>query len=151
MATLDPFSLSASIRAFVYNSIVLKFETGEVRINQKKFNKKELNDFFGFEILSMRKLTEVQNATAGKKISGEFLIFYVEGKGYECLFKRLRDTFAHGHFEKGKRGWLTLCHQYRGENNKKEQVRLYGQISYSSLKKMVNFLDLSNSENFPVE
>lgn len=71
---------------------------------------------------------------------GEFLVFYADGKGYEALFRRLRDTAAHAHYTQGSKGWLTMRHCFQGRAEAKPHVRLLARMRFSKLKRLVDFI-----------
>ena len=139
LKTYDPFTAPADFRAYAYTNIVLAFETKSVRILDARYSKKVLSDECGVHVLMLAKLPDVQTEVNRKWSPDEFVIFYGEGSGYECLFKRLRDSFAHGHFCTQRRGWITLRHQYKGRD-KKMATRLFGNLKISTLRKLVTFL-----------
>ncbi|MDO9011077.1 MAG: hypothetical protein Q7U78_04595 [Gallionella sp.] len=140
----SPYSLSATFRAYAYDEVVLAWETQRVNIISAKFNKKTLEDGCGLYVLRLDKLSDVQRRDEGTWSSDEFLIFHNDGRGYECLFKRLRDTFAHGHYWQSKQDWITIRHRYKGSRDKLPNTRVFGNLRISTLKRMVAFLDTTN-------
>jgi hypothetical protein len=141
--TWSPYTASADFRNYVYNSIVLAWETKRVSINSASYSKSILQRECNLHVLNLRKLSDVQLHDQGKWKPEEFIIFYNEGRGYECLFKRLRDTFAHGHYGQSKRGWITIRHRYKNPREKVENTRVFGNLKVTTLKKLVAFLDTS--------
>lgn len=141
----NPYYAPADFRAYVYDAIVLAWETKRVDILTSTFNKKTLENICGLYVLRVNKLSDVQWRDQGSWPTGEFLIFHSDGRGYECLFKRLRDTFAHGHYGQSKRGWITVRHRYQNPREKVENTRVFGNLKITTLKKLVTFLDTSNS------
>ncbi len=139
--SLDPFDLTEPIRSYLYNNVVLKWEVGAISVIPETFSKKTLHTSIGVRVELVRKLSEVERRCSSPWGADEFIIFYVEGKGYESLFKRLRDAFAHGHYGSDKRGWITIWHRYKGRSEKQENARLYGRLKQSSLKQLVSFID----------
>lgn len=137
----SPYSLSATFRAYAYDEVVLAWETQRVSIISKTFSKKILESECGLYVLKLNKLSDVQGRDQGTWPSGEFLIFHNDGRGYECLFKRLRDTFAHGHYWQSKRGWITVRHRYQNTREKVENTRAFGNLKITTLKNLVAFLD----------
>lgn len=143
---LNPYSLPATFRAYVYDDVVLAKETKRVDIITSIFSKKTLGNDCGLYVLKLEKLSDIQRRDLGTWSTDEFLIFYSEGRGYECLFKRLRDTFAHGHYEQRKRGWITIRHRYKGHREKVENTRVFGNLKITTLKKLITFLDKSQND-----
>lgn len=143
---MNPYSLPAEHRVYFYNEVVLAWETQRVDIISELFSKKALGRDCGLYVLKLDKLTDVQRHDQGKWLTDEFLIFYNKGKGYECLFKRLRDAFAHGHYEQRKRGWITIRHRYKNPHEKVENTRAFGNLKITTLKKLITFLDKANSD-----
>ncbi|MDD4880032.1 MAG: hypothetical protein PHX10_00500 [Gallionellaceae bacterium] len=138
---LNPFDVPERFRSYLYNHVVLAWETGQVDINKSKFNKKNLEVSLGFRVENLRKLSDVEMRVSSLRNSSEILIFYVDGRGYECLFKRLRDAFAHGHYGKAKSDWIAIRHRFKGRNEKSESTRLFARLRQSTLKKLVELLD----------
>ena len=76
------------------------------------------------------------------------MVFYNDkGAGHECLFKRLRDTFAHGHYGSPKSNWVKIRHSYKGRNDKGKLIRIFGQLRISTLRKLILFLDTVGAIN----
>lgn len=138
---LKPYSAPADFRAYVYDAIVLRWETKNVNIISSRFSKEKLANECGLHILMLRNLYDVQQLDDSTWPKKEFLIFHNDGRGYECLFKRLRDTFAHGHYEQNKRAWITIRHRYKGSRDKSPNTRVFGDLRISTLQKMITFLD----------
>lgn len=138
---LEPYSAPADFRAYVYDAIVLPWETKDVNIISSRFSKKILEQECGLDISMLHDLYDVQQRDEGTWSKKEFLIFYKNGQGYECLFKRLRDTFAHGHYEQSKQGWITIRHRYKDSHNKLPNTRIFGNLRISTLKKIIAFLN----------
>lgn len=137
---LSPCRAPADFRAYVYDAVVLAWETRCVGIIYPTFNKKTLWSNCGLYVLKLDKLRDVQWRDQGAWSTDEFLIFYNDGRGYECLFKRLRDTFAHGHYGQSKRGWITIRHRYKDRSGV-ENTRAFGNLKITTLKKLVAFFD----------
>ena len=139
---LSPYSLPATFRAYVYDAIVLSWETKHVNRIFSTFNNKTLRSDCGLDVQMIDKLPEVQVLDQGIWLEDEFLIFYNNNeRGYNCLFKRLRDTFAHGHYGSNKRDWVTIRHRYKGSHDKVENTRAFGNMKITTLKKLIAFLD----------
>lgn len=137
---LDPFDLPEQLRSYFYDAIVLAWETKRVQINKARFSRQCLEAGLGFRVENLRKISEVEARVGSLKSSEQILIFHVQGKGYECLLKRLRDSFAHGHYGKGKSNWITINHRYKGRNDKRESTRLFARVKQSKIKELVEFL-----------
>lgn len=140
---LSPYSLPDNFRAYVYDVVVLALETKRVDILPDNYNKKTLASKCGIHVLKLDKLSDVQWRDQGVWSPEEFLVFYNEGRGYDCLFKRLRDTFAHGHYWQSKRGWIAVRHRYKTPRDKVENTRLFGNMKISTLRNLVAYLDIS--------
>lgn len=137
-----PYDLPATFRAYVYDAIVLSWETKYVNSIFSTFNNKTLQGDCGLDVQMIDKLPEVQLLDQGIWLESEFLVFYNNNeRGYSCLYKRLRDTFAHGHYGSNKRGWITIRHRYKGSHDKVENTRAFGSLKITTLKKLVAFLD----------
>lgn len=132
---LNPYSLPDDFRAYVYDAVVLAWETKRVDIISSKFDKKILHSDCGLDVLMLDTLAEIQLREQNTLPAGEFLIFLRTDNGYTGLFKRLRDTFAHGHYGLNEQGWTTIRHRYQ------EKTRVFGNLQISTLKKLVAFLD----------
>lgn len=141
--SLGPYHAPADFRAYVYDAVVLAWETKCVNINGSTFNKKTLDSHCGLYVLKLGKLSDVQLRDQDAWVKDEFLIFYNEGRGYECLFKRLRDTFAHGHYWQSKRGWIAVRHRYKTNRENVEKTRIFGNLKITTLKNLVAYLDVT--------
>lgn len=137
----SPYYAPADLRAYVYDAVVLAWETKRVDIISSKFNKKTLESECGIYVLKLDNLRDVQWRDQGAWSSDEFLVFHNDGRGYECLFKRLRDAFAHGHYWQSKRGRITMRHRFKGARDKVENTRALGNLKITTLKKPIAFLD----------
>ena len=137
--TLNPFGLPSTFRAYVYNTVVLAWEMQCVDIISSKFDSKTLHSDCGLDVLRVKTLNDVQLYDLATWPTNEFLIFLRTDNGYTGLFKRLRDTFAHGHYGLHKQGWITIRHRYHGK------TRMFGNLRISTLKKLVVFLGKANS------
>lgn len=138
---LSPYRAPADFLAYVYDAVVLVWETRREDIISSKFDRKMLRSDCGIDVLMLDTLGEVQLRENDTWPTGEFLIFLRQGSGYKGLFKRLRDTFAHGHYESGKRNWIALRHRYKDRHGEAEMTRAFGNLRIDSLKKLVAFLD----------
>ncbi len=138
------FSTPANFRAWAYDAIVLRYETEQVNFVSKRYYKATIKKAVGLTVEKRNNLAEVQSLNVSLGFDDEFLVFYYDkGTGYECLFKRLRDTFAHGDYGQPKSNWIEIRHQFKGRNDKTEQLRIFGRLKISTLKKLVEFLDAS--------
>ena len=136
--THNPYSLPATFRAYAHDEVVLAWETQRVNIISATFNKKTLESDCGLYVLRLDKLSDVQWRDQGTWSSGEFLIFHNDGRGYECLFKRLRDTFAYGHYWQSKRGWITVRHRYKISREN---------VKNTTLKNLIVYLDTAEKKD----
>lgn len=145
MNTLDPFSTPDSFRSWAYNNIVLKHESGIARILDKKYNKGVLKQNCNVLVERMDSLSLVDNFVKNSNLqSEEFMVFYCDkGMGYACLFKRLRDAFAHAHFHSPRNNWVEIGHSYKGRSDRLA-TRLFGRLKIASLKKLVAYIEVSN-------
>jgi len=135
------YNLPATFRAYVYDEVILAWETERVNIISSTFDKKMLHSSCGLDVLMLATLAEVQLREQDALSTGEFLIFLRTDNGYAGLFKRLRDTFAHGHYGANEQGWVTIRHRYKGPKDKLENTRAFGKMKIATLKKLVSFLD----------
>lgn len=140
---LSPFKVPKSFRSYLYDHVVLTWETGQVSIIQGNFSKKIISTTLGLRVEKLKKVSDVEQRSSSSWGPDEFLVFHGEGQGYESLFKRLRDSFAHGHYGLEKRGWIIIWHKYRGRSEKCETTRLYGRLRQTTLKQLVGYLDQS--------
>lgn len=143
-STLNPFDVPKVLRHYLYDRVVLAWETNQCLIVSAAFSKKKLNELINIRVEMVRKLSEVERRSKDPWGPDEFIIFYGEGKGYESLFKRLRDAIAHGHYGLDKRGWITIWHQYKGRSDKIETTRLFARLRQPKLKKLIYFIDRSS-------
>jgi len=138
---LDPYSAPTSFRAYIYDSVILKWETaGAAAATDDKFNSKRLEKTLNVKLMAFRKLQEIQMSEDRQDPDGEFLYFYYSSPANQSLFKTLRNTFAHGHYRIGKRRWIVLKHKFKGPRDKHEMVRLYGQMSIAKIKQLISAL-----------
>lgn len=143
----DPFSTPANFRAWVYSAIVLQHETGRVSYVAQRYHKATIKKAAsGLTVEKRNNLAEVQLLENEQSFcsSEEFLVFYYEkrtGHGYECLFKRLRDAFAHGDYGLPRSNWIEIRHRFKGRNDKEDLTRIFGRLRISTLKKLVAYVD----------
>ncbi|WP_146114958.1 hypothetical protein [Malikia spinosa] len=133
---LDPYCLPESFRSYVYEFVVLAWEVKKVEINPEKFSKKDLAEICGLYVLKIDKLIEMDRRDQEVWPTNEFLYFYGgdKVKGYECLFRRLRDAFAHGHYGSCNRGWVEIRHFYKNRGQEKAVPRVFGRVRINTLK-----------------
>ncbi len=123
----NPYSSPSDFRAYVYDVVVLAWETEHVDIITSKFDKKILHSDCGLDVLMLDTLDEVQLRDQDAWPIGEFLIFLRKGSGYAGLFKRLRDTFAHGHYELNEQSWITIRHRYQKNSDIRKFANQYAE------------------------
>ena len=149
----NPNSLPAAHRAWMYDNILLRWETKEVKIRKDNFRKKFVADVLGMNVVQKKKLSDVEAVYSGassfRNVKNGFITFYVNGKGYESLFKRLRDVVAHGDYWSSRRGWISFEHRYSSRGNTNPELRIFGSCRFNDLKKLIHFLDdlLSRDEH----
>lgn len=144
-AQFSPFQVPKYFRHYLYDHVVLAWETGQVSIIPDNFSKKILNATLGFRVEKLKKVSDVERRSSSNWGPDEFLVFQGEGQGYQSLFKRLRDSFAHGHYGLEKRGWITIYHRYKGRSEQLETTRLFGRIRQTTLAQLVGYLNQSVS------
>jgi hypothetical protein len=143
---INPLVTPLAWRAFLYNEVLLPWETRTVQIRSDVYSKKALEDELGLIVLRKNNLSELRIVVAEySNQADEFLIFYCDGKGYAALFKRLRDTVAHAHYTVRRRGWITMHHQFKGRGERKPTVRLMASMKFTTLKLLVQFMSPSHS------
>lgn len=138
METLDPYRTTVAFREYVYSEVILAWETERVDIISSKFDKKILHSTCGLDVLMLDTLGDVHQCEQDIWPTGEFLIFLRTDNGYSGLFKRLRDTFAHGDYGLNEHNWITIRHRFQ------EKTRMFGTLQITTLKKLVVFLDKAN-------
>ena len=142
---LNPFNVSKAFRNYVYDHVVLAWELDQVSITSSDFSKKVLYNSIGLRVEKVQELSEVERHSMFSWDADEFLIFYGRGQGYQLLFKRLRDSFAHGDYGLDERGFIKIWHRYKSPNEKSENTRLVARLRQSKLKQLINFLGRSGS------
>jgi hypothetical protein len=140
--TLDPLGTPATWREFLFNSVLLTWQTGRLKARAGNFDKRVLGSELDLLVLRKSKLAEMDAAEAQfAKNPDEFLVMYREGPGWSSVFKSLRDMTAHGDFASHKRGWVTIRHRYKGPREKSESTRLFGNLKFQTLKGLVQFIN----------
>jgi len=140
---LNPFDVPKTFRNFLYDHVVLAWETDQVLIIPNDFRKNIVSITVGLRVEKLRKVSDVEQRSSSNWGPDEFLVFHGDGQGYESIFKRFRDSFAHGHYGLEKRGWITICHRYKGRGEKRETNRLYARLRQTTLKRLIGYLDQS--------
>jgi len=136
-----PMSTPAAWRSFMYDNVLVPWETGTLNICKDTYRKTVIESVTGIQVLKIEKLNDLQPVEEQfKRSKDDFLAFYCDGKGYEALFKRLRDTTAHAHYYQQPAGSIVLRHSFKGRADKKARLRLIGQLKFTTLKKLISFL-----------
>jgi hypothetical protein len=153
-----PFSTSLEVRAFLYNSVVLPWETKSAIVRDENINGQKLHASLGFSVEYFNTLDELEArdiALANDSLfDGDFVCFHNETKpefsaGYECLLKRLRDAAAHGHFSTTSDNRILIHHRY-APRGKPEKTRIVGKLSLVNLQKLMAFVSGEKSKSRPV-
>ena len=76
---LNPFDVPKVFRNFLYDHVVLAWETDQVSIVPAVFSKRVLHSSLGLRVEMARKLSEVERRALSPWGPDEFLIFYVLG------------------------------------------------------------------------
>lgn len=138
-----PLETPLTWREFLYNSVVLKWETDSLNCRKGDFNKQTLQEQLRLEIQSKKKLEDMDSAELEfAKRANEFLVLYREGAGWRPVFKKLRDMAAHGDYSIERNGWIKIRHRYKGRD-RKEHTRVFGTLRFKTLKALVSFIDQS--------
>lgn len=144
----DPYAIDPEIREFIYNEVLLRWETQTARVRDERISKEKLLSHLGFTVGYFNTLDELEahefSLRHGMEPKCDFLFFHNEtkpefGAGYECLLKRLRDTAAHGHYAATDDGRIYICHRY-APNKKPERTRIIAKLQFENLKKLVFFI-----------
>jgi hypothetical protein len=144
--TLDPMATPQSWRIFLYEEVLIPWETKALHCRTEVYSKAAIDSGLQLHVLKKNKVDELQAVEAElKKHPGEYLAFYCDGKGYEALFKRLRDCVAHAHYAQNQRGWITLAHRFQGRGERKPKLRLVGHLKMATLKRLVAFINIGGS------
>ena len=140
---INPYGTPDNFRAYVYSQIVLAWETQYKHMISPVYAPKTLEAACPpLQIMMLDTLDKVEDESKkqGNNLNDEFLVFHRATKGYECLFKRLRDTFAHGHYTQQKSDLIEIMHKYQGTKDKTERIRIFGQLKITTLESLVSFL-----------
>ncbi len=142
---LDPMSVPPSWRVFLYDSIVLPFETGTLKTRSGNFDTKAIKADVSLIAIKKDKLADLQPLEAQYKDSEiEFLIFHNPDSGMKSLFERLRDVAAHGHYTLEKHDWIRVRHRF-AYPGKPEATRMFGCLKIQTLKKLVTYLNRADT------
>ncbi|MBK9573070.1 MAG: hypothetical protein IPO43_10205 [Rhodoferax sp.] len=83
---LDPQSVPPSWRVFLYDSVLLPFETGRLKTKAGNFDSKAVESSIGLTARKIDKLADLQPLEAQyKDVADEFLVFYNPEKGMKSL------------------------------------------------------------------
>ncbi len=128
----------------MYDSILVPWESGTVSICRDTYRKAVIESALGIQVLKVEKLNDLQLLEVQfKRSKGDFVAFYCDGKGYDALFKRLRDTTAHAHYYLQPPSSIVLRHSFQGRGERKARLRLIGRLKFVTLKKLVSFLQVT--------
>lgn len=142
---LDPTLTPPTWRAFLYDQVLLPWETKSFQCRADAYSKTAIESTLGLLALKKNKLDELQPLESQfKKHKGEYLAFYCDGKGYEVLFKRLRDSVAHADFTQDRRGWVKLSHRFQGRGERVPKLRLLGSMKFTTLKRLVAYINVGD-------
>ena len=141
---LDPLSVPPSWRVFLYDSVLLPFETGTLKTKAGKFDARAIEANVRLLTVKKDKLAELQPLEAQFKDSDdEFLVFYNPEAGMKSLFERLRDVTAHGHYGLEKTSWIRIRHRF-AYPGKPEATRMFGCLKFQTLKSLVQFINVGH-------
>ena len=136
-----PMTTPPSWRLFLYDSVLVPWETDTVSICKDNYREAVIESALGIRVVKIDKLSDLQSLEGQfKRSQEEFVAYYCDGKGYEALFKRLRDATAHAHYSQQPPGSIALRHSFKGRGEKKARLRLIGRMKFPTLKKLVSFL-----------
>ena len=140
--TMNPLTTPTVWRSVLYERVLLPWETGSVQIRPDAFNKKSIETALGLYVLRKTKLSELKAASMQwRNCPGQVLLFYSDGKGYESLFKALRNVVAHAHYTLERSGWIYLRHEYQKRGSSEGALRLFARMKFSTLKGLIQYLN----------
>lgn len=143
---LKPLEAPNVWREFFYNSVLLPFETNGIGLRPGAFDKRTIGFSLGIHVIRKSKLADMEAAELQyRSYPDEFLVFFSRDPGWGPLFQRLRDTTAHGDFGKFKANWIQIQHRFKGPRDKVESTRIFGRLKFQTVKKIVQFIDLSHT------
>lgn len=138
---LDPMTVPASWREFMYDSVLLPFETGTLKTTAGNYDSKALESDTGLLAIKIDKLADLQPLEVQYNgIDDEFLVFYNPEKGMKSLFERLRDVAAHGHYGLEKVNWIRIRHRF-AHGGKPEATRMFGCLKFQTMKALVQYIN----------
>lgn len=142
---LNPMQTPDAWRTFLYDQVLLPWETRSFQCRADVYSKSAVEMMLGLLALKKNKLGELQPLQEQlRKYKGEFVAFYCDGKGYEVLFKRLRDSVAHAHYTQGSPGWIKLHHRFQGRGERVPKLRLLGNMKFTTFKRLVAFVNVGH-------
>jgi len=142
---LDPMSVPPAWREFLYDSVLLPFETGTLKTKVGNYDSKAIESATGLTIKKIEKLADLQPLESQyNDFPEEFFVFYNPEKGMKSLFERLRDVVAHGHFGLEKPNWIRIRHRFACKGNP-EATRAFGCLKFQSFKALVRFINVGHS------
>jgi hypothetical protein len=140
---LDPMSVPTPWRVFMYDSVLLPFETGTLKTKAGNYDAKAVESSIGLKATKIDKLVDLQPLEAQyKSVENEFLVFYNPEKGMKSLFERLRDVAAHGHYGLEKANWIRVRHRF-AYPGKPEATRMFGCLKFQTLKDLVQYINVA--------
>ncbi len=147
---LDPMSVPSTWREFMYDSVLLPFETGTLKTKAGNYDSKAVATSIGLKATKIEKLADLQPLEAEYKgVESEFLVFYNPEKGMKSLFERLRDVAAHGHYGLEKTNWIRVRHRF-AYPGKPEATRMFGCLKFQTLKDLVKYINVAKAPNWSV-
>jgi hypothetical protein len=142
---LDPLSVPSTWREFMYDSVLLPFETKGLKTKAGNFDSKVIESSIGLMARKIDKLADLQPLESQyKDVSDEFLVFFNPEKGMKSLFERLRDVAAHGHYGLEKPNWIRIRHRF-AYSGKPEATRMFGCLKFQTVKDLVQYLNLAHT------
>lgn len=140
---LDPMSVPASWREFMYDSVLLPFETGTLKTKAGNYDSKAVESAIGLMASKIDKLADLHPLeTQYKGFENEFLVFYNPEKGMRSLFERLRDVAAHGDYGLEKSNWIRIRHRFAFAG-KPEATRMFGCLKFQTLRALVKYINVA--------
>jgi hypothetical protein len=143
---LDPLAVPKLWRVALYDLVLLPWETQSFQCRTTVYSKQAIASTLGLYALKKNKLDDLQPLEEEmNRHSGEYLAFYCDGKGYETLFKRLRDSVAHAHYTEHRHGWITMAHRFQGRGEQVQKLRLIGNLKFKTLMRLVAFINVGGA------
>ena len=145
---LDPMSVPSTWREFMYDSVLLPFETGTLKTKAGNYDSKSVESAIGLMASKIDKLADLQPLeTQYKDVEDEFLVFYNPEKGMRSLFERLRDVAAHGDYGLEKPNWIRIRHRFAC-SGKPEATRMFGCLKFQTLRALVKYINVAKDPQF---